>query len=126
MKCDKCNSNEADINICYLSKNRQKSVSLCESCSDSMGISSHVVSDCDHISSDVERQQFSVNYELHCSFCNTDIGHLLSTGQTGCPHCYSVFKKEIERFFLVKKYFTEESIEYSEPLRDRFNEFIEQ
>ncbi len=126
MKCDKCKTNDADINICYLRKNRQNSVSLCEICSDSMGISTHFVSDCDHRSSDVEMQQFSVDYELHCSYCNTDLGHLLSTGQTGCPHCYSVFRKEIDRFFLVKNYLSDESIQYSDPLRDRYNEFIEQ
>lgn len=90
-----------------------------------MGISTHVRSNYDYSASDVEMQQFSVDYELHCHICKTDIGHLLSTGQAGCPQCYSVFRKEIERFFMIKKSSNNDVFPFSDPMRDRFNEFIE-
>ena len=125
MKCDKCKTNEADIYIGYLKENRQKNISLCESCSDSMGISTYVRSDYESLHSSDELQQFSIDHNIHCPYCLTDLVHLFSTGQTGCPQCYSIFKKEIDHNFNKKKEIADKNSQYSDILRDRLNEFIE-
>jgi len=125
VKCDKCKTNDADIYIGYLKENRQKNISLCESCSDSMGISTYVHSNYDDIHSNDGMLHYSLDYELHCPYCLTDLVHLISTGQTGCPHCYSIFKKEIDYYFNKNKVIAELNSHYSDILRERLNEFIE-
>jgi protein arginine kinase activator len=125
VKCDKCKMKEADIYIGYLRQNRQKNICLCEDCSDSIGISSHIIHDFDDSSIGQDTEQLSIDSEIRCPYCSTDLVHLFSTGQTGCPQCYLVFKKEIDRYFNKYNAIADNKNQYTDVLRDHSNEFIE-
>lgn len=125
MKCEKCKNNEADIYIGYLKNKRRSSLSLCESCSGKMGISTYMEATDDESVFIEEKSQYHLDYELCCSTCSTDLEHLISTGQAGCPQCYRVFKREIDLFFNKKKHMADKSNQFADGLRDRLNEYIE-
>lgn len=144
MKCNKCKVEEAVISLAYLNNNRNNSLCLCESCSISMGIAFHLLLDSDKREDSIENDEFSVNYQLSCSKCGTNLVDFLASGQIGCSHCYQVFKGEIKSFFhlgnenyalsrKLKIAVEEENYEFAATLRDRIkilstgevNEFIE-
>lgn len=144
MKCNKCKVEDAVISLTFLNNNRNNSLCLCESCSTSMGITSHLLIDSEKREDPIENDEFSVNYQLSCSRCGTNLVDFLSSGQIGCSHCYQVFKGEIKSFFhlendnyvlsrKLKNAVEEENYEYAAILRDRIkilstgevNEFIE-
>lgn len=151
MKCNKCKVNDADIFLGYLKSNRNSAICLCMACSVSAGITHHILKD-DMSKSDYnEEEHLSVDYDLKCPECLTDIKDFLLTGQTGCSQCYQVFQKEIDSFFRSEPLFrdtiptvrnlslelqnaiVEENYEYAATLRDRLkvlssgetNEFVE-
>ncbi|MBI9098456.1 MAG: hypothetical protein JEY91_08250 [Spirochaetaceae bacterium] len=144
MKCDKCNRNEADISIGYLKGNHNKTLCLCEECSERMGLPSFIQDNEHEFTDDRDQQVPADNQHLQCPECSTGLDYFLSTGRTGCSHCYQVFKREINRTFRsksdifhlsreLKSALSEENYEYAATLRDRFdilsggevNEFIE-
>ena len=151
MKCSICNINDADITIASHKENKNRQISICKNCLEKTGIPGDLINNTCDDSEQTEKQSYKVEYDLKCPHCLTEISDFLATGQTGCPQCYHVFKKEIDIFFrfrinIVKPHqkfnylsdqlyhaIEDENYEYAANLRDRIkvlsagdtNEFFE-
>lgn len=93
MVCEKCQINFATTIITKTINGNSTSSHLCAECAFKAGYS-NLFGDfsLNHIMPDLER---AVNFEVHCTKCNSTFSQILSDGKLGCSECYSVFSAEM-------------------------------
>lgn len=93
MKCEKCNKNNATTILTKIVNGKSATINICGECAFKAGYS-NIFGEftLNHIMPDLER---AVNYEVHCSRCNSTFNEILTRGKLGCSECYSVFKAEL-------------------------------
>ena len=101
MVCDFCHEREARIFLEQISNNGQKrKINICMECAVSRGISSDPKS-IEASIGDLFRELSAASKRLEarnnklCPVCGTSASRVRTTGITGCPECYSIFKDEI-------------------------------
>lgn len=93
MLCEKCNKNNATSIITNTINGKTTTVNLCAECAFKVGYSNIFGEfSLNHIIPDLER---AMDFEVHCSKCNSTFGEILSNGKLGCSECYSIFKNEL-------------------------------
>lgn len=95
MKCQKCNKNEANVQIEIKKFGAKVQLLLCDMCAKQEGIFSTDYMDLDFLPfltlEDLEEERV-------CKTCGTKATEFLNTGYLGCRNCYIEFKDLIETF----------------------------
>lgn len=93
MLCEKCKKNNATTILTTIVGAKSVTLNICGECAFKAGYSNIFGEfSLNHIMPDLER---AVNYEVHCSRCNSTFNEILARGKLGCSECYNVFKVEL-------------------------------
>ncbi len=104
MLCDFCHKREAVFFIEQVNKNSRKKLNICMECAVKRGISPDphsIEKSIGHLFEEFteknkKQSELKSNFEKLCPVCGRKLKDMLSTGQIGCPECYSVFSSELE------------------------------
>ena len=96
MKCQKCNKNEANVQIEIKKFGAKVQLLLCEPCAMQEGIFNSDYLEMDFmpfltLEDELEKEKI-------CKNCGTKASEFLNTGYIGCRNCYVEFKDLIETF----------------------------
>ena len=100
MKCQKCNKNEANVQIEIKKFGAKVQLLLCESCAIQEGIFNSDDIDLDFMPFLTFEDEFK--RERVCKVCGTKASEFSSTGYLGCRNCYKEFYDLIDSF--IKRY----------------------
>jgi protein arginine kinase activator len=101
MMCDNCGNNEAEVHLTQIIDNEMTTVHLCPACAAERGLepggSSKNLPLGDFLAQMGESAVAEEESTLAgpCSYCHTTIDDFRRTGRLGCPHCYSIYEKQL-------------------------------
>ncbi len=105
MKCENCGENEANVKYTQIINGVKKQMSLCDKCSEKLGIDDVKFNMPINFSSflgdvfDIYEDTFPEIIKpktLTCDRCNMTYDEFLQTGKFGCEECYEVFKTKLD------------------------------
>lgn len=105
MKCENCGENEANVKYTQIINGVKKQMSLCDKCSEKLGIDDVKFNMPINFSSflgdvfDIYEDTFPEIIKpktLICDRCNMTYDEFLQTGKFGCEECYEVFKTKLD------------------------------
>lgn len=114
MRCDFCNSDEANINLIKIIDNRIEKINVCSKCIKKLTLSSgdEFIEDvADMLSKifevdltsndDIDKRFFELVEDIDnidgkkCKFCGMSLSAVKKKGQMGCSRCYESFEEEL-------------------------------
>lgn len=107
MKCDNCNSREANVHVTKIVNGVKSEMHLCEECAkqkQDMGVSGislgfpmsfqNIVDGLFEVMGPAQQQQSGVT-AARCSICGIQFEEFRKNGKVGCSNCYSTFESQM-------------------------------
>ncbi len=108
MLCQRCNQKEATIHITQISNGMLRELHLCSECAGRQFMP-------DMLTGKQLLEQLMQNQrmlDIRCPACGTTLSDFQHTGYIGCPHCYEVFRQQMEPMLLAVHGVTRHSKQY--------------